>query len=45
MNKDNLILEEYENDFLYKKSKSNLNIEFNRVAFIFFVFLIISIIY
>ena len=38
MNKDNLILEEYENDFLYKKSKSNLNIEFNRVAFIFLFF-------
>ena len=45
MNKENLILEEYENEFLYKKNKSNLNIEFNRVAFIFFVFLIISIIY
>jgi len=45
MNKENLILEEYENEFLYKKSKSNLNIEFNRVAFIFFVFFAISIIY
>ena len=43
--KDNIILEEYENKFLYKKSKTNLNIEFNRVAFIFFVFLVISIIY
>ena len=47
MNKEyneNIILEEYENEFSYKKSKSNLNIEFNRIAFIFFVFLIISII-
>jgi cell division protein FtsI (penicillin-binding protein 3) len=38
-------LEEYENEFSYKKSKTNLNIEFNRIAFIFFVFLVISIIY
>ena len=39
--KSNVILEEYENEFLYKKSKTNLNIEFNRIAFIFFVFLMI----
>jgi len=45
MNKKNIILEEYENKFSYRKSKTNLNIEFNRVAFIFFVFLTISIIY
>ncbi len=43
--KNNLILEEYENKFSYKKNKTNLNIEFNRIAFIFFVFFIISIIY
>ena len=43
--KNNFILEEYENKFSYKKSKTNLNIEFNRIAFIFFVFLVISIIY
>ena len=43
--KNNIILEEYENKFLYKKSKTNLNIEFNRIAFIFFVFLVISIIF
>ena len=43
--KNNFILEEYENEFSYKKSKTNLNIEFNRIAFIFFVFLVISIIY
>ena len=47
MSKENtkIILEEYENKFLYKKSKTNLNIEFNRIAFIFFVFLMISIIF
>ncbi|MDB9831714.1 penicillin-binding protein 2 [Candidatus Pelagibacter sp.] len=42
---ENITLEEYENEFSYQKSKSNLNIEFNRVAFIFFIFLTISIIY
>ena len=40
-----ILLEEYENKFLYKKSKTNLNIKFNRIAFIFFVFLVISIIF
>ena len=44
-NKKNIILEEYENKFSFKKSKTNLNIEFNRIAFIFFVFLVISIIF
>ena len=44
-NNKNIILEEYENSFSFKKSKSNLNIEFNRIAFIFFIFLMISIIY
>ena len=43
--KNNVILEEYENSFSYKKNKTNLNIEFNRIAFIFFVFSMISIIY
>ena len=43
--KNNVILEEYENEFSYKKSKTNLSIDFNRIAFIFFVFLVISIIY
>ena len=48
MNQDNnerLILENYENEFLYKKNKSNLNITFNRIAFIFFVFFMICTIY
>ena len=43
--KDNVTLEEYENEFSYKKSKTNLNIDFNRIAFIFFIFLAISVIY
>jgi cell division protein FtsI (penicillin-binding protein 3) len=48
MNKDNnenIILEEYTGEFQYKKNKTNLKIEFNRVAFIFFIFFLISIIY
>ena len=47
MNKKNLniVLEENKSDFIFKKSKSNLNISFNRVSFIFFIFSIISIIY
>ena len=44
-NYENIIIEKYENEFSYKKSKSNLNIHFNRIAFIFFIFLTISIIY
>ena len=33
-----IFLEEYENEFSYKESKTNLNIQFNRIAFIFFFF-------
>jgi len=40
-----LIIQNQENDFLYKKSKSNLNITFNRISFIFFIFFIIFLIY
>ena len=48
MNKDNqerLVLENYENEFFYKKKTTNLNITFNRIAFIFFIFFIICIIF
>ena len=44
-NNSNLILEEYESEFSYKKPKSNLIISFNRVAFIFFIFLIVFLIF
>ncbi len=37
--------ENYKNDFSYSRKKSDLNIEFNRVAFIFFVFFLIFLIY
>ena len=38
-------LEEHNEDFEYQKSKSNLDIQFNRIAFIFFIFFLISSIY
>ena len=41
-NKERLILEDYETGFNYGKTKSSINISFNRIAFIFFLFLIIS---
>ena len=44
-NNERLVLENYDNKFLYEKNKSNLNITFNRIAFIFFIFLVICIIY
>ena len=43
--KSNIIIEDYKNNFIYKKSETNLNIKFNRVAFIFFIFFIIYLIY
>ncbi len=47
MNKSYLksILEKNENDFSFKRKKSNLNIKFNRVAFIFFFFFVIYLIF
>ena len=44
-NNSNIILEDQKNDFLYEKSKSNLNVSFDRISFIFFIFFIISVIY
>ncbi len=44
-NIENLTLESYENEFSFKENKSNLNISFNRIAFIFFIFLMICTIY
>ena len=40
-----IIIEDYKNNFTYKKNETSLNIQFNRVAFIFFVFFIIYLIY
>ena len=43
--KSKIIIEDYKNNFTYKKSETNLNIQFNRVAFVFFVFFVIYLIY
>ena len=47
MNKKNsqIYLEDEQNDFFYEKNKSNINITFNRVSFIFFIFSVIFLIY
>ena len=44
-NKSKLTIEDYKSDFRFKKKEHGLNIQFNRVAFIFFVFFIIYLIY
>ena len=44
-NKSKITIEDYKSDFTFKKNENGLNIQFNRVAFIFFVFFIISIIF
>ena len=43
--KQKLIWEEYSGDFRFKKINRDININFNRVAFIYFVFIIIFIIF
>ena len=40
-----IIIEDYKKNFIYKKNETNLNIQFNRVAFVFFIFFIIYLIY
>ncbi len=42
---DALVLEQYENDFSFKENKSNLNISFDRIAFIFFISFLACLIY
>ena len=45
MNNERLIIEDYENEFFFKKKNKTLKISFNRIAFIFFVFLFVCLIY
>ena len=40
-----IVIEDFKDSFIYKKNETNLNIQFNRIAFIFFVFFIIYLIY
>ena len=44
-NNSRIILEDHAKDSLYEKNKSNLNISFNRISFIFFIFFMVSLIY
>ena len=44
-NKDRFTLYESNDEFNYDNNNKNINIKFNRVAFIFFVFFVISLIY
>ena len=37
-NSDRIIIHEIKNDFKFKKKKTDIDINFNRVSFIFFVF-------
>ena len=41
----NVINEDCNSEFIFDENKSNLKISFERIAFIFFVFFIISIIF
>ncbi len=43
--KNNIILENINNEFVFNENKSNLNILFNRIAFIFFCFIFLCFIY
>ena len=43
--KQNLFIDDNLNDFNFEKNESNLNISYNRVTFIFFLFLIIALIF
>jgi len=43
--KSKLIIEDYKSDFMFKKRETGINIQFNRVAFIFFFFFLIYLIY
>ncbi len=47
MKKNNfrIILEDKKNEFFYQKNKSNIDISFNRISFIFFIFFIIFLIF
>ena len=43
--KSKIFLEDQQNQFSYKKSKSNIEITFNRISFIFFIFFIVFLVY
>ena len=45
MSDKNIFSDDYNSEFSYDENKSNLKISFERIAFIFFVFFIIAIVF
>ena len=45
INKKKIIPDDYNSDFSYNENKSSVKISFERIAFIFFVFFIIALIF
>jgi len=45
LNEKKKLVEEYNSEFSYNENKSNIKISFERIAFIFFVFFIIAIVF
>ena len=43
--KENIVFEDYQREFNYEKNKSKINISFNRISFIFFIFFITCFVY
>tara|TARA_Y100000590_G_scaffold328225_1_gene372713 strand:+ start:2490 stop:4157 length:1668 start_codon:yes stop_codon:yes gene_type:complete len=43
--KNNLTLEDYESEFSYVDSKNDIKISFNRVTFVFFIFLMVALVF
>ena len=45
LNDNKIIPEEYDSEFSFSENKSGLNISFERIAIIFFVYFVIAIIF
>ena len=45
INEKKILTDEYNSEFSYNENKSNIKISFERIAFIFFIFFIIAIVF
>ena len=45
MNEKKIISEQYSSEFSYSENRSNIIISFERIAFIFFVFFVIAVVF
>ena len=45
LNEKKKLVEEYNTEFSYNENKSNIKISFERIAFIFFIFFMIAIVF